>query len=387
MQELSLSEKLALSKGRPTGFDYLRLGLSISVVCMHSAITSKGLEADIALWMSPLRPLIRMTLPMFFALSGFLVAGSLFRSASLVQFLGLRVIRIYPALIIEVVLSALLLGPLLTTVPLASYFESPVFGLYLMNVSGDIHYFLPGVFENNPYPNIVNAQLWTVPVELGCYISLSALTIVGVKKRFWIAPAVTLMMMLGYFLARLIKFHGQLPFIVGGIPGFLLVVCFVCGVSLYVYRDRLPWSRSLCAISGIASLLLVGVVPYGEYIVVPVVSYFTVCLGATNVRKLGILKGADYSYGIFLYGFVIQQTVVFLCPWAREWWVNILLCVPLAAAVAALSWHLIEKPTLKLRRYLKPRSAQQPNIVTAGPRLVEVASPELGSGAVPIHMR
>ena len=387
MQELSLSEKLALSKGRPTGFDYLRLGLSISVVCMHSAITSKGLEADIALWMSPLRPLIRMTLPMFFALSGFLVAGSLFRSKSLLQFLGLRVIRIYPALIIEVVLSALLLGPLLTTVPLASYFESPVFGLYLMNVTGDIHYFLPGVFENNPYPNVVNAQLWTVPVELGCYISLSALTIVGVKKRFWIAPAVTLIMMLGYFLARLIKFHGQLPFIVGGIPGFLLVVCFVCGVSLYVYRDLLPWSRSLCAISGIASLLLVGVVPYGEYIVVPVASYFTVCLGATNVRKLSILKGADYSYGIFLYGFVIQQTVVFLFPWAREWWVNILLCVPLAAAVSALSWHLIEKPTLKLRRYLKPRSAQQPNIVAAGPRLVEVASPELESGVVPIHMR
>jgi len=385
MQKLSLSEKLALSKGRPTGFDYLRLGLSISVVCMHSAITSKGVEADIALWMSPLRPLIRMTLPMFFALSGFLVAGSLFRSTSLVQFLGLRVIRIYPALIIEVVLSALLLGPLLTTVPLASYFESPVFGLYLMNVTGDIHYFLPGVFENNPYPNIVNAQLWTVPVELGCYISLSALTIVGVKKRFWIAPAVTLIMMLGYFLARLIKFHGQLPFIVGGISGFLLVVCFVCGVSLYVYRDRLPWSRSLCAISGIAAMLLVGVVPYGEYIVVPVASYFTVCLGATNVRKLSILKGADYSYGIFLYGFVIQQTVVFLCPWARECWVNILLCVPLAAAVAALSWHLIEKPTLKLRRYLKPRSAQQPNIVTAAPRLVEVASPELESGVVPIH--
>src|SRR5262249_19035746 len=143
---MTLGEKLAQSAGRPTGFDYLRLGLSVAVVCMHSAITSYGQPADFALWLSPLRAPLRLILPMFFALSGYLVAGSLLRSTSLVQFLGLRVLRIYPALSVEVLLSALLLGPLLTSEPVVRYITSQTFLAYLLNVTGHIHYQLPGVF-------------------------------------------------------------------------------------------------------------------------------------------------------------------------------------------------------------------------------------------------
>lgn len=354
MRHLRLDEKLALHAGRPAGFDYLRIVLSIAIVCVHSIITSYGAGAGAVVWQLPYRPLVGMLLPMFFALSGFLVAGSLFRTSSLVQFLGLRVIRIYPALCVEVLVSALLIGPLLTSVPLRDYFSSPTFYAYLLNATGDIHYELPGLFQDNPYPKIVNMQLWTVPYELGCYISLSVLALLGIKRFRWLAPVATALLLLAYFAARIIvKKEWALIAIGGGLPGPLLIACYLSGVALYLYKDRLPWSRSLCAGSGVLSALLFGFIPFGDFVAAPVVAYFTVSFGVTNPRKLGVLQGADYSYGVFLYGFVIQQALAGAFPWAREWWINILVCVPAAIGLAALSWHFVEKPVLGLRHYFQ----------------------------------
>ena len=97
---------------------------------------------------------------MFFALSGFLVAGSMERTPKLSQFLTLRIIRLVPALAVEVLLCALILGPLVTNKPLWDYFAAPEFWAYFRNIVGDVHFTLPGVFEDNKLPRIVNASLW-----------------------------------------------------------------------------------------------------------------------------------------------------------------------------------------------------------------------------------
>ena len=104
---------------------------------------------------------------MFFALSGFLVASSLERCKTLFTFLGLRAIRILPALAVEIFISALIIGPLFTTEPAKAYFAAPEFHDYFLNILGDIHYHLPGVFAANP-SDAVNGQLWTVPYEMIC---------------------------------------------------------------------------------------------------------------------------------------------------------------------------------------------------------------------------
>lgn len=355
--KLSVGAKMAARDGRPTGFDYLRLALAIAIVCEHSLITSYGDAVGARVWQLPFRPAVGMLLPMFFALSGFLVTGSLFRARSLFHFLWLRVIRIYPALGVEVLVSAFILGPLLTTLPLRDYFSSSLFYSYLLNVTGHIHYLLPGLFESNPFPNVVNMQLWTIPFELGCYISLSILAVMGIKKFHWLAPAATFALMLAYFMIRwMVKTWAQIA-IPGGLPGQLLVACFLAGVALHLYKDRLPWSPLLCAASGVFAALLIGFIPLGDFIVAPVIAYFTISLGVLNPKKFWLLQHADYSYGIYLYGFVIQQAFACSFPWAREWWLNIIFCVPATVATAALSWHLIEKPALVLRSYFDWRAA------------------------------
>jgi peptidoglycan/LPS O-acetylase OafA/YrhL len=80
-------------------------------------------------------------------------------------------------------------------------------------------------------------------------------------------------------------------------------------------------------------------------------SYVTIYIGLTNFRRLPVIKGADYSYGMYLYGFVIQQLFVDLTA-PRFWWLNALVCIPLAALFAAFSWHFVEKPALGLKRHL-----------------------------------
>jgi peptidoglycan/LPS O-acetylase OafA/YrhL len=77
----SLAERLTETQNRPSGFDYLRIILALGIILSHAGLISYG-GWDIGL----LGRLVLMIVPMFFALSGFLVAGSLERSRTLITF-------------------------------------------------------------------------------------------------------------------------------------------------------------------------------------------------------------------------------------------------------------------------------------------------------------
>src|SRR3984893_955669 len=360
LSPVSLAERLNATNGRPSGFDYLRLGLAVSVVIVHSVRTTYGVDSE--LWATPLRPFLRAIIPMFFALSGFLVAGSLERSKTVLTFIGLRLIRIYPALAVEVAPSAFFIGMAVTAFPLATYFQDPLLLKYLLNVIGDIHYYLPGVFENNPVPRIVNAQLWTVPIELLCYMALTVLVLLGGVQRKILIPLAALGLALAHLILRLHTEHWQLPTPGHVLGATLLFVCFLAGVSLYLFRDKIVWSSRMFAGALIASIPLLWFVPFGEYPGVFTITYVTVYLGLTNFKRLAVVKGADYSYGIYLYGTVIEQLFVHLAA-PRFWWVTALVCLPATALFAAFSWHFIEKPAQNLR---KPLAAAERHYLALG---------------------
>jgi peptidoglycan/LPS O-acetylase OafA/YrhL len=346
----TIAQRMAETGGRSTGFDYLRLSLAVLIVCWHSVVTSYGEDVQTIVASSPARCLVAVLLPAFFALSGFLVTGSLERTKTVGMFLGLRALRIFPALAVESLIAALILGPLLTTKPLAAYVADPQFQTYFLNILGDPHFTLPGLFKTNPFHE-VNRQLWTIPSELRCYVILTALALLGAVRR----PA-TLLAATGGLLAWAIvdtAWHNPHFFaqVIGPVPESLLLISFLAGVLINLYRDRIPWRLSWGVASLAAGLVLLDL-PAGEWAAVFPLAYATVCLGLTNAPKTGVLKGADYSYGIFLYGFAIQQTFVALAPWGRHWWINIAVCVPAATAVAALSWHVVEKPALGLKSAL-----------------------------------
>jgi peptidoglycan/LPS O-acetylase OafA/YrhL len=345
----TVDERLIETKGRTSGFDVLRISLAVAVLGWHSVLTSYGPSFEKEIWNGPFRGLVCLILPTFFALSGFLVAGSLFRTKSLLEFAALRGIRIFPALFVEITLSALILGPLLTTCDLAAYFSDRKFWTYLLNMFGWIHYRLPGLFLENPKPEIVNISLWTVPYELECYIGLLALAFLSLirKPKLFLAFVVALNILLPLY-----DYYAGAGFErMTRPPGRLLVICFLAGVSLYLLRDRIRLNAGFFVAALVVSLFLVGRRD-AIYLAPFPVAYVTIYFGLLELPRIPILMRGDYSYGIYLYAFPMQQTFAFLFPAHLHWWLNVAFALAMSLLCAMFSWAFIEKPILLRKRII-----------------------------------
>lgn len=344
---MTFDQRLRQANGHPSGFDVMRLVLAAAVIVQHSVNVTMGQAAAVALFHSGWRTLLEPVLPMFFALSGFLVAGSLFRCRSLIGFCGLRILRIVPALAVEVALSALLLGPLVTVLDMKSYVSADAFSAYFLNVVGFIHYRLPGVFLHNPDPETVNRQLWTVPFELECYIVLAALTLVGLSwRRGWFIGGLAALS-IGLAIAFL---TGPATALEVTVPGRALILCFLWGVALFMVKERLPRSLALAALAAAAMEAALWA-PGGSYLMAVPTAYLTVWLGLANPPKPALLFRGDYSYGMYLYGYPVQQTLVHLWP-GMPWFANALAALPIAFGLAQISWWGVETRALRLRPVL-----------------------------------
>lgn len=353
----TIGSRLDGRQGVAPGFDFLRIFLALSIVAWHVDAIVTG---DVSYNSQPFRWVYGyFTLASFFSLSGFLIAGSALR-LTLKNFLINRGLRILPALAVEICLSALILGPIFTTLSLGDYFTNAGTWHYFTNIIGWINYVLPGVFKDHP-TDIVNNTLWTVPHEIGCYIIMSALMVTGLVRRPALVAAGAIAIMA---VGTLLALAGPLPGIIGKILGVLFVgkasrlyACFVFGIFLYLVRHRVPYSWPLF-VGCVLLCLGLGAMPQPEGTNYPLanwllalpMSYMTAFIGVTEIWTPAVLRRGDYSYGIYLYGWPIQQTLVALLPDQKSLLLHVLLVVPLTLGFAAFSWHVIEKPILALRK-------------------------------------
>lgn len=284
-----------------------------------------------------------MILPMFFALSGFLVASSLERLGKIGPFLWNRVLRIFPALVVEITLSAFILGPLLTQESLSSYFSSREFFTYLLNCAGWVHLYLPGVFVSNPWALVVNASLWTVPYELECYVALSVIFIISTIIKKYKIILVASFIILSYFIIG----PNQGGLTVPNLSGRELVVFFLAGNMVFVFGKYLRHSIFIAAASFLIGFWISQFSGMAVLAALPV-AYVAAYLGCTNPPKSRIIRSGDYSYGIYLYAFPMQQTVIFLLG-PDQPLLTFALALSAAVIFSIFSWHAIEKHALKLK--------------------------------------
>ena len=316
--------------GVTAGFDYLRIGLALAVLVWHSIFVSTGSASlDQALWSGPFRFLPAAILPMFFALSGFLVAGSLERTRRR-QFVALRALRLVPALAVEVTLSAFILGGLFTSLPLREYLTSPELGRYFGNIVGLVHFTLPGVFERNPVPRLVNFQLWTIPFELECYFFLvcpvdGTARSPGLRRRHGPARARRdgQRVLLLPRPARSITCRDA-PWSLRSSPRSACI-----GID-----DKIPYSPVLGIVSAIAAAALLQI-PNAAYLAAFPVAYLTAWLGLMRPPKIPF---GDLSYGVYLFHFPLEQSIVHLFPGVEVLVAATLMALPpsLALRVALL---------------------------------------------------
>ena len=358
----TLGSRLASYGDRGPGFDFLRIALAMGVLLTHCVQLFFGDKTTI--WESPLWIADYAILPMFFALSGFLVAGSALRNSTS-EFVVNRFLRIVPALAIEICLSALILGPIVTQYSLADYFAGPEFRRYFLNILGWIHFELPGVFLQNPLPRTVNASLWTIPHEILCYIVMIGMMTFGLLRR----PSLLIASVVGLFLLAaavqlLLGKAGLMSYVGAGASDMSkqivrLLPFFMLGCAAYLFRNFIPADGRLFALAillfALAGFLVqwqTGQSALFRMLISPVLIYMTVYVGLYDIPRLPFYSRGDYSYGVYLYGFPIQQTILFYLKPFITFPIFIILSIAAASVFAAFSWHVIEKPTLRLRKRL-----------------------------------
>lgn len=343
----SIAQRYGTVGGFTHGFDYIRLILAVAVILQHSVLVTGGAEAASALWASVYRCLLAPILLMFFALSGFLVAGSAKKGGSKQAFIMLRVIRLVPALAVEVLLCALVLGPIFTSLPLDEYFSSKTFLAYFGNIVGHVRMFLPGVFLNNPFPGIVNVSLWTVPYELECYLALIALWMTGALKKPWLVVALVFVCVCAGTVSAAINFE---PYWATNrpLPGSL-IVAFLSGLCINLFSERVKLDIRL-ALLALAGLLVASFYYQSVYIAAVLAAYLVIYLGMLHPPKKGFLLRGDYSYGLYIFAFPLQQAYSHMFVDYRLWYLNSMFALVFGLAYAAFSWWLIEKPILSRKK-------------------------------------
>ena len=354
---MSLGQRLETLRGIGPGFDHLRIGLALSILTWHSVSISYGQAYAATLPRFPIPVLLGALLPMFFGLSGFLVMGSAIRTGELKTFITFRVLRILPALFTEIMLSALVLGPWLTVLPLGRYFTSPMLFEYFGSLVGRVRFSLPGLFLTNPAPELVNFALWTVGPEILCYVLMALLMLTGAYRRRRVMVGVAA----GYLLVALVagwlfpaRAMGEV------LPGKLLIWGFLAGNLLFLFRDRIRYSALLAVAAFLAAMaiLLLAQARAEDWLAclaIPLFVYAVAVVGLSRLPPLPFFRRGDYSYGIYIFGFPIQQAITWFLPHHRIWYVNLAIALPLTLAFAVASWHLIEKPALSLRKRIVRR--------------------------------
>ncbi len=188
---------VAGAPARKTYFDLLRLGAAAAVLFSHSyAVVGRG-EPGLGS-----QSIGNIAVLVFFAISGFLIAGSWRSEPRLPLFLAKRTLRIMPALLAVLLLSAFALGPLASSVGLGTYLSDLSVYRYV-GASAVVHttYRLPGVFADNPMPGVVNGSLWTLRHEVLCYLMIAGLGFAGLLRNRWVATLVLIEAIFSFALA------------------------------------------------------------------------------------------------------------------------------------------------------------------------------------------
>lgn len=288
----------------------------------------------------------------FFAISGYLVAGSWERDPHLWRFGVRRFLRLWPGLVVSVLLVVFVLGPVVTSLELRAYLlAAPTWQFLQVLTLGAFTSYLPGVFDGNPMPGSANGSLWTIPVEVRCYVALALLGVLRVLRWRWVFSLV-----FGAFVGWFFFLWGtgyehplRMPMQMG--------VAFGMGAFLSAWR-HLWLPRRLWAVPVMVAGFL-GLWYSGFYELAGTLGLATgavvVGVGSTPLlRRFG--RFGDVSYGFYIYAFPVQQTVIWLTDNRLPVLHGLVVATIVTLVLAWLSWHWVEKPALRWKDRLVPRA-------------------------------
>lgn len=344
-----------MAPNNQNAFTALRLLAAYAVIITHSYVVL-GLGPD---WLEAhgFPQFSEFGVNAFFAISGYLVCKSLQRNASPLAYLRNRALRIFPGLTVLILLTIFVAGPVMTHTWFPEWLE------YLTNLS--LYHLtptLPHFFATNPIP-VINGSLWTLPLEVTCYLILLGLSWSGALN--WKG---TLLMLAGFYAA----FMGDMLWTDGTMFGISTFQLARLGLyfwgGAFLATVTLPRSWMLWA-----AAVVVALAPFYLFATDPdwkikahafnLLLPFIVIFAAERLPKLAFLNRFDISYGVYIYAFLVQQMLV------RHFGIGLhptslsLLTIAIVTPIASASWFLIEKPALNLKNGSAGSRRRMPHVV------------------------
>ena len=330
-------------------FDFLRLFFAILVVIHHCNPLSGTAEQDTLFYLTNGKiSLTYIGVRGFFIISGFLIFQSLIRSKDLLDYFTKRLLRIYPALI-AVLLFTVFACALAYNGSLINYFTNIKTWSYaivnLSMVKGQST--IPGVFENNPFKQVINGSLWTIAYEMSMYFFIAPLYFLRKKSKPTMLIAILIMLLVLFtgrifFIEELMSMHTVL------MMDFWInfAILFMIGALFSLIEiEKIP---NKITVLSIAVVLFIVCLPlsYFEYIQYLLLPVIVILAGSGYVKGISSIteKTGDISYGTYIYGFIVQQLIMYFFALSSN--ELLIISLPLTLFFGWLSWHLIEKYAL-----------------------------------------
>jgi peptidoglycan/LPS O-acetylase OafA/YrhL len=266
-------------------------------------------------------------------------------STSIFNYAWKRALRILPALILVILFTMLMVGPLFNTLPLRDYFTSSYTYTYLRNIFfiGPLQWRLPGLFTGNPGRS-ANGSLWTLALEGRLYILLGLLYLLRILKIRWLCLA------LFCIAAALAQWFAKTYHLTP--VSIYLVVIFFAGVVAQLYKDKIIYNKwlALLAIAEIIVSCFTPLITPLSFIAFPYLIFYIAQL-KSPLNRFG--RYGDFSYGLFLFSFPVQQCIVQISKINISVAVMIFLSMILTMPFAMLSWYLVESKALRYKHLIK----------------------------------
>lgn len=338
-----------LPRGK-NNFDFIRLSAALAVIFGHAFYLhpSHG-RIEPMLYLSGVDYSGSLAVDVFFFISGILITRSYAESHSALRFIILRLGRIWPALAVCVLMTTFVIGPIVTTLPSNEYAKRPETLQYLLTniCMYKTQFALPGVFENNLLKTGVNGSLWTIPVEVRCYLFVLAAGLMGCLSNrstlnFTCLAAIFAYYLLGekteYF-ADILKVKACGPFLLGAL-------CFA-------NRDSIPLDWK-CLLGLYLMWFFFRTSDYKYYLFILFLLYSVIFVaGQTLICRIKL--PGDFSYGVYLYGFLTQQLLAKYFPLVGSYR-SLVFTWTISLLAGVISWYVVEMHCLRLARNLADRA-------------------------------
>ena len=348
---------------RDNNFDFIRLVAATMVLVNHTfALSGSGYDPFLPLLSAEpdsYETLGGLGVNIFFIISGFLITNSWVSRPNIGEFIVKRSLRILPALAASTFFCVFVVGLSVTSLDHNAYFLNPETWVFLLNVFlYKIYIHLPGVFKHNPFNSAVNGSLWTLTIEAYCYCIVAAFGVLGlISKRAAPMILAACFIALDVFIRTDRHYASKVMLNMVASWAVKCFVFFMMGATIYAYSDRIPFNGYMASAMLLAYVLswTLHMEHFGSYFT----SYFTLpylvlYVGFSKLPLINNLGGkiGDYSYGVYVYAFPVQQTVMFHANGNLGRGVFFIISLTFTLALAFLSWRLVEKPALGLKKYV-----------------------------------